>query len=169
MLTLLKETSYRNYNCGSKKKLGLFRCDCGKEKEIVLYSVSIGKVKSCGCANIKQITKLGKINGKNKASYSHGMFGTRFYRTYYGIKSRCENPNVGKSYKYYGGKGIRIMWSKFEDFKNDMYESYLEHCQIYGEKETTIDRIDSSKDYYKDNCCWATYKEQAKEKRKVYF
>ena len=166
MLTLLKETSYRVYKSGSNKKLGLFRCDCGKEKEIVLYSVLSGQVKSCGCANIKQITKLGKRTGKNKGSYSHGMFGTRFYRTYYGIKSRCENENWGKGYKWYGGKGIKIRWNNFEEFRNDMYKSYLEHVKEFGEKETTIDRIDSSKDYYKENCCWATYKEQAKEKRK---
>jgi len=164
MLTLIKETGYKKYRSSSSKKMGLFRCDCGNEKEIVLYNVLSGKVISCGCANIKQITNLGNRSGKDKASYSHGMFGTRFYRIYHGMKSRCNNSNTGKSYKWYGGKGIKCRWNKFEDFRDDMYVSYLEHVKEYGEKQTTIDRMDSSKDYYKENCRWATYKEQAKEK-----
>ena len=166
MLTLLKKIGSKKYKCGSTKPFGLFKCDCGIKKEIDLYSVSIGKIKSCGCANIKQITALGKLSGENKGSYSHGMFGTRFYRTYHGIKARCENPNIGKTYKWYGGKGIKCDWEKFEDFRDDMYESYLEHVEEFGEKETTIDRVNSLKNYNKENCVWATYLEQAKEKRK---
>ncbi len=166
MLTLLKETNYRVTPSGSKRMIGLYKCHCGAEKEISVYNVKSGKTISCGCESIKQIRELGERTGKNKASYSHGMFGTRFYKIYYGIKSRCENPNIGKSYKWYGAKGIKCEWKKFEDFRDDMYESYLNHCKEYGEKQTTIDRIDSSKNYNKTNCRWATYKEQAKEKRK---
>ena len=168
MLTLLKKTGIKKYQCGSTKPIGLFKCHCGKMKEIDLYSVKTNRVKSCGCANIKQITKLGKMTGKNKASYSHGMYGTRFYKIYHGIKARCENKNIGKSYKWYGGKGIKILWKTFEEFRDDMYPSYLEHIKKFGEKQTTIDRIDSSKNYYKKNCRWATYKEQAKEKIKEF-
>lgn len=35
---------------------------------------------------------------------------------------------------------------------NDMYESYLEHVQQYGEENATLDRIDPNKDCYKENC-----------------
>lgn len=163
MLTLLKETGYRQTPSGSKRKMGLFQCSCGRTKEVSLYNVKSGEVKSCGCLSIKQITYLGKLTGKDKGSYRHGMFGTRFYNTFFNIKDRCNNPkSVGK--KYYYDKGIKCLWSSFEDFKKDMYESYLKHIKDFGEKNTTIDRLESSKNYYKENCRWATYQEQAKEK-----
>ena len=41
-----------------------------------------------------------------------------------------------------------------------MYESYLEHVKEYWEENTSIDRIDSTKNYCKENCRRATTKEQ---------
>ena len=49
-----------------------------------------------------------------------------------------------------------------------MYESYVSHVNEFWEKNTTIDRIDSSKDYCKENCRWATIKEQANNKKRCY-
>ena len=51
-----------------------------------------------------------------------------------------------------------------------MYESFIDHVNIYGVHNTTIERIDVNLDYTKDNITWATWEEQANNKQDtVYF
>lgn len=76
---------------------------------------------------------------------------------------RCKYKGVS-GWKYYGGKGIRVEWLSFDEFKADMYESYLVHVERYGEKNTTIDRTYNEENYKKSNCNWATLIEQNRNK-----
>lgn len=96
---------------------------------------------------------------------SHGMSRTRFYQTWNSMRGRCLNKNH-TGYPKYGGKGVSVCgrWLDFNKFKEDMYESYLEHVRSYGEKNTQIDRIDFKGIYERDNCRWATIVEQAQNK-----
>lgn len=97
----------------------------------------------------------------------------KLYIIYYAMMSRCYNSNR-EVYKYYGGRGIKVSksWAEKKEgvkrFIADMKDSYIEHCNKYGvgEKYTSLDRIDVNKDYSKDNCRWATMKEQANNKQK---
>lgn len=50
-----------------------------------------------------------------------------------------------------------------------MYESYLSHVKEHGERNTTIERKDSAGNYCKDNCRWATLKEQARNTKRNVF
>lgn len=85
----------------------------------------------------------------------HGMSGTRFYQIWSSIQQRCYYPKHNR-FKSYGGRGIKCLWASFEDFKKEMYSSYLAHVEKFGEKNTTIDRKDSSGDYCRTNCRWNT-------------
>lgn len=115
----------------------LCRCDCGKEGIFSLTRILSNHVKSCGCAKKK-----------------HGMKGTRFYGIWVGIRQRVNRESVYKKL------GISKEWEDFINFKNDMYDEYTRHVEKFGEKETTIDRIDGRLGYSKNNCRWATYETQ---------
>jgi hypothetical protein len=137
------------------------KCKCGNVSTVWSVNLMSGKTKSCGCWRKEVSSRLGKINTK------HGMEGTRFYGIWGGMKSRCLNPN-DPAYKWYGGNGIKVCkrWFKFKNFMEDMYESYLNHVEEFGEKDTTLDRFpNQSGDYKFSNCRWATTEEQGKNRR----
>ena len=84
---------------------------------------------------------------------------TRFFNIYRCIVKRCTNPNHS-SFSLYGWRWIKCDWESYDEFKKDMYDSYIEHCKKFWEKQTSIDRLDNDKNYNKENCKWSTWKEQ---------
>lgn len=140
------------------KRMFRCSCECGGYATVRLNQLVNGMTKSCGC--------LKKENFLNTPVFvKHGMSGKQFYNIYKGMIGRCERPYTN-SYELYGGRGIKCLWKTLEDFKKDMYESYLEHVALYGEKQTSIDRLDNNGNYYKGNCKWATKSQQMKNRRK---
>lgn len=97
----------------------------------------------------------------------HGMRFTRFYTIWRNMKARCYNPKAS-GYKNYGDRGIHVVnkWHKFEGFFNDMYGSYREACNDFGEVNVTIERRNNELDYFDKNCCWIKKAEQAKHTRR---
>lgn len=83
----------------------------------------------------------------------HGMWKSPTYRTWAQMKQRCTNPK-STGYNYYGGRGIGYdpAWEEFLSFVEDMGSR---------PEGMTLDRIDNTQDYRKDNCRWQTPKEQA--------
>jgi len=86
------------------------------------------------------------------------------YVSYACLRQRCLDKSRAR-YKDYGGRGIKCFWISYKEFKEDMGESYFKHLAIYGRKNTTIERINNDKGYCKENCRWATAKEQRRNQR----
>lgn len=82
------------------------------------------------------------------------------------MKERCENPKHN-NYKLWGGRGIKVSkrWQTFEYFKIDMWDSFVKHLETNKTIDTTLDRINTNKNYSKSNCKWSTMKEQQNNRR----
>lgn len=126
------------------------RCECGTIKSIRYHSLKANSIKSCGC---KRAEALGKAN------ITHGCSKTDEYNIWRGIIKRCTLP-TNKSYKNYGAKGITICDRWLESFEN-----FLEDMGIRPTDKHSIDRIDGTKGYYKENCRWATNLEQSNNRK----
>lgn len=111
------------------------KCKCGN----IIITRENNEAKSCGHCHIKE----------------------RFpkeYNSYRNMMLRCYNIK-DINYKNYGGRGIIVCQSWKEDFFN-----FLDDMGRRS-KGKTLDRKDNNKGYYKDNCRWATSKEQQNNKR----
>lgn len=132
----------------SGHKIGLYKCDCGNEKTIreSMVGNSYTHTKSCGCLS------------KESKGDASGLSGTRIYRIWCSMRHRCLNPKH-VYYKYYGGRGITMCdrWLKFQNFHEDMKVGYT--------NKLSIDRIDPSGNYCKENCKWSSTKEQQRNRR----
>lgn len=141
-------------------------CDCGKKTIVRGDGLKGGKTRSCGCLNIEQLHSKKNISKLIIAAtvhgFSHSAHGKKFYKAWTSMRERCLKKNKTHFKRYFLRK-IKVCsrWEVFENFKKDLYKSYLDHVEKFGEKETTLDRINNNKGYFKKNCRWATHKEQS--------
>lgn len=113
----------------------LLRCKCECWKETFIRTQVWGKDGSCWC----------------RRWTVHWMSNTPEYYSWAAIIARCNR----KSYQYfknYGGRWIKCEWKTFEEFYKDMWKRPWPWY--------TIDRIDVNWNYCKENCRWATNKQQ---------
>jgi len=83
------------------------------------------------------------------------------WRRWYGMKYRCYNP-LSRAYFCYGARGIKLSdeWLKFENFYNDMKDTFIPGLEI--------DRIDGTTNYCKENCRWLSREENLRNKGPKY-
>ena len=112
------------------------RCDCGRVSRMLLSNAR-------GCIACKQI------------KHGHSRT-TPTYRTWTAMLQRCKRK-AHPAYASYGGNGIAVCekWLNFKGFLDDMGER---------PEGMSIDRIDNSKGYFKENCRWATSSQQARNR-----
>lgn len=153
-LTLIKEVEPHVTKGGHIHRKCLFICSCGLKKEIQMSGVFNGKVVSCGCFSRRQMSKRMAIINKK-----HGFYGTSEYNAWCSLKKRCLNENH-KSYKDYGARGIQVDKSWIDSFTN-----FINDMGFKPGINFSLERIDNHKGYNKENCRWASKKEQARNQR----
>jgi len=120
--------------------LYLWKCTCGKTRTATYANVQQGHTKYCAeCGS--------KVSAKNqvlaaKATTRHSESKTPLHRAWTNLRVRCTKHHL------YIEKGIKCCkeWDSYEQFKEDMFSTYFQGAHL--------DRIDSSKGYYKENCQW---------------
>ncbi len=76
---------------------------------------------------------------------NHWMSHTKFYYIWRGIINRCCNKNTKYFFNYWW-RGIKCEWNSFQEFYNDMFDTYKDWL--------SIERIDNNWNYCRWNCKW---------------
>jgi hypothetical protein len=127
-------------------------CVCGNTFIIAGNGIRRGYTRDCGCKKGERISASVR---------KHGMRHTKEYRAWTHIKDRCYRKSDSGFYLY-GGRGIVVCDRWLESFEN-----FFEDMGVAPSPKHSLDRIDNSGDYCKENCRWATIVEQARNKRNV--
>lgn len=127
------------------------KCSCGNLTTVVTDNLRSGKTGSCGCRKSEAARENCLAHGIKPR---HGMTGTGVHNSWASMIERCRGQGSGGRYKRLGIEVCK-RWEIFENFYEDM-----------GDRPDgmTIDRIDCSLGYFKENCKWSTATEQQRNR-----
>jgi len=141
---------------GKTRKNGLLlwdcECECGNRTFARAGHLNAGNITSCGCGLVENRSRF------REEKFKHGLTNHPLFTVWQDMIRRC-NSEYRNDYVNYGKRGIAVCkrWlENFQNFLDDMGE-----CP----KGYTLERIDTNKDYFKENCKWATREEQNRNSR----
>lgn len=148
LLTVASAVSRTAYKCF---------CYCGGDTVVLKRSLTSGNTKSCGCL---RRTAMLRARQEKPEYRQQRVRGTATYAVWQGLKARCTNPSH-KAFALYGGRGVSVCdrWLAPDGFKNFLADMGAQPAGM------TLDRIDVERGYSPDNCRWADWATQARNKR----
>jgi hypothetical protein len=123
-------------------------CDCGKTVVVAQPELRRGDTQSCGCLKKEVVAQRNTTHSKTH---------TPAYKKWRGMWARVRKADR-KANRCYVGVGVCAEWECFESFYVDMGDP---------PERYSLDRIDNTKGYSKDNCRWVPLEMQARNTRRI--
>lgn len=135
-------------------------CDCGKSGLVINgCRIKNGSTQSCGCLKLERQLLAKTTHGHTSSKASSGRrHRSPTYRTWETMKRRCLSP-VSANYHLYGGRGITVCPEWIESF-----DAFLRDMGEQPSPSHSLDRINGDLGYSKDNCRWATWVQQGRNR-----
>ena len=129
------------------------RCACGHTATVLASTLVGGGSNRCRSCGLKALAKRQTTHGKSRG---------RTYRSYRGMKERVAGRSGTKRTRsLYTQLEIEPDWKRsFEAFFADMGECPSGH---------SLDRIDGTRGYVRDNCRWADIRTQNQNRKRCIF
>ena len=135
--------NYAGYLLGKNNKhtnLWHCECSCGQKRQIITHNLISGKAKSCGCRR----KRLRENNPRFKGKYDISK------KVWYSIEKGAKRRSIPFSISIDDGWAIYLKQNKLCPYTGEKLvfpTSYDKH-----DGNLSLDRINSSKGYTKDNC-----------------
>ena len=135
------------------------QCACGATTVATAVQLVQKSKTTCGAHQSQLQRQHAEKKRKELTKYPDGYkAGSRLYRIWGNMRSRCLNPRCPK-YKNYGGRGIKL------DPRWYTYANFMQWAISTGYSDTlTIERIDVDGGYNESNCTWIPADLQARNK-----